>query len=56
MAGDNTWRASVDEDAGARERRLGLRSTRLRHHEIAAVAVFVSEFAQSFNDMPRLRF
>ena len=35
---------------------VGLRSTRLRHHEIAAATVFVSQLAQSFNDMPKLGF
>lgn len=35
---------------------VGLRSTRLRYHEIAAAAVFMSQLAQSFNDLPRLGF
>ncbi len=35
---------------------VGLRSTRLRYHEVAAAAVFVSQIAQQFNDAPRLGF
>jgi hypothetical protein len=35
---------------------VGLRSKTLRHHEVAAGALFVSQIAQQFNDVPSLGF
>ena len=35
---------------------VGLRSKNLRHHEIAAAAVFVSQLLQQFDDVPNLGF